>query len=102
MVSAEQRIRIDQNILKAVQAYLISGGTMKEVAQETGLTPSTVQRYLNSERIIELLDQEVYDDVQEKLKQSTIEARSRGGVASTRENIGIRSEDGKFIGNRKR
>ena len=55
MVSKQQRIEIDQKILKCVEIFLTSGGTMEELSEKAKIPSSSVQRYLNSERIVELV-----------------------------------------------
>ena len=102
MIREEQQKQINKNILIVVEEFLAHGGTMEEIASRTNLTSSSVQRYLNSEKIIELLDNEIYNQVQEKLKENRKIGCSKGGYISTRNNEGIRSEDGRYIGNRKR
>ena len=102
MVSKQQRIEIDQKILKCVEIFLTSGGTMEELSTKIKIPSSSVQRYLNSKRIIELIGQDAYDEVQKKLKENTLEARSKGGTISTIKNTSVRDDDGKFIGNIKR
>lgn len=102
MVSKQQRIEIDQKILKCVEIFLTSGETMEELSTKTKIPSSSVQRYLNSKRIIELIGQDAYDEVQKKLKENTLEARSKGGTISTIKNTSVRDDDGKFIGNIKR
>ena len=102
MVSKQQRIEIDQKILKCVEIFLTSGGTMEELSEKTKIPSSSVQRYLNSKRIIELIGQDAYDEVQKNLKENILEARSKGGIVSTIKNNAVRDDDGKFIGNIKR
>lgn len=102
MLSEEQRRQKDLNILKATSEFINNPASMKEIAAKTGLTPSSVQRYLNDKRIIELLGQEVYDEIQNNLKILKQEAVKKGGIIFAKNNISIKDEQGKFNGSQKR
>ena len=102
MVSIEQRREIDLKIMKTVRTFLEFPLSMEEIAAITGIPSSSVQRYLNDKRIIELFDKNVYDTIQALLKKNRLESRKKGGIISTTNNVPVRDDDGKFSGNKRR
>ena len=103
MVSEKQEREINEKILKVTEEFINTGFSIEEVAQITGISKSSVQRYLNDEkRIVDLLGHDAYNKIQEMLKINKQEALSKGGYISTRNNRPIRDENGKFLGNIKK
>lgn len=100
MFNKEQRLRKDLNILKATNLFLEHPVSMDELARKTGFSSSSCQRYLNDKRIIDLLDIDVYNEIQGLLKSNKQEALKKGGFISTQKNEPIRDSIGKFIGNK--
>lgn len=100
MLSKEQQLQKDLNILKTTNLFLAKPMSMEELSNKTGFSASSCQRYLNDKRIIELLDKDVFNEIQNILKIQKHEALSKGGFISTKNNIAIRDENGKFIGNK--
>lgn len=103
MLSEEQKRQINLNILKVTSEFLATGHSIEEVAKATDLSSSSVQRYLNDkDRIIELLGEEVYEEIQALLKELKENAIRKGGINSTSKNTPIRDSSGKFVGNQRR
>ena len=103
MLSDEQRKEIDYKVMKVVTAFIAHPYSMEKVSEITGISSSSVQRYLNDKnRIVGLFDEETYNYIQETLKEKTKLARRIGGLVSTTVNEPTRNENGKFTGNTKR
>lgn len=102
MISELQQKAIDKKILQVVKDFYVNGGSIEDVSKRTGISSSSVQRYLNHKNIVTLLGQEVYDNVQEKLLLNKQNGLSKGGTNSTHKYIGVRDDKGQFIGNIKR
>ncbi|MBQ8192866.1 MAG: hypothetical protein IJZ46_02210, partial [Bacilli bacterium] len=65
----------------------------------TGLSKSSIQRYLNEEKIIsELFNTEIANKVKQGLENNKVNARIKGGLNSYRNNVAVKDEYGKFIG----
>ena len=91
----------DKKVLDTTIAFQITDyrGTNKEISEITGISKSSVQRYLNDKETIEkLFPKDLYNKIQESLKENIRQARSIGGINSTKNNIYLKDEKGKFIG----
>ena len=91
----------DKKVLDTTIAFQITDyrGTNKEISEITGISKSSVQRYLNDKETIEkLFSKDLYNKIQESLKENIRQARSNGGINSTKNNIYVKDEKGKFIG----
>ena len=91
----------DKKVLDTTIAFQITDyrGTNKEISEITGISKSSVQRYLNDKETIEkLFSKDFYNKIQESLKENIRQARSIGGINSTKNNIYLKDEKGKFIG----
>ena len=91
----------DKKVLDTTIAFQITDyrGTNKEMSEITGISKSSVQRYLNDKETIEkLFSKDLYNKIQESLKENIRQARSIGGINSTKNNIYLKDEKGKFIG----
>ena len=91
----------DKKVLDTTIAFQITDyrGTNKEISEITGISKSSVQRYLNDKETIEkLCSKDLYNKIQESLKENIRQARSIGGINSTKNNIYLKDEKGKFIG----
>ena len=102
MISEEKRREIDLKIMKVTRAFLEHPVSIEEIASITGISSSSVQRYLNDKRIIELFDKDIYDQIQTLLKINRLESQKKGGVISTRKNEPLRDSIGRFSGNRRK
>ena len=91
----------DKKVLDTTIAFQITDyrGTNKEISEITGISKSSVQRYLNDKETIEkLFSKDLYNKIQESLKENIRQARSIGGINYTKNNIYLKDEKGKFIG----
>lgn len=102
MVNESQQREIDKKILMVVRDFCTNGGSIQDVSNRTGISSSSVQRYLNNQKIITLLGQVVYDSVQAQLQMNKQNGLSRGGINSTNNYEALRDSEGHFIGNVKR
>ena len=102
MVSDKQNMEIEKKILIVAKTFLETPVSNEEIAEITKISSSSVQRYLNDSRIITLLGQEAYDEIQKKIKENRLNSRKKGGIISTTNNMPLRDSDGKFNGNKKR
>lgn len=73
----------------------------KELSELTGISSSSIQRYLNDPIIKKLFDEEMFNNIQNLLKQKTIEGRRKGGINYFKNNEPIKDEHGNFIGSKK-
>lgn len=102
MLSEDQRRKIDLRIMKVTRTFLEHPVSIKEISEITGISSSTVQRDLNSKRIIELFDEDVYNEIQSLLKNNRLESQKKGGFISSKNNEPLRDSIGRFNGNRKK
>jgi len=112
MLSDEQQLIRDNNILKVAIDFYENGGTINDVANRTGFTKSTVQRYLTSERLAYLLEENnsnknllttVAKEIKEQLIINKEEGNYKGGYISSRNNEAIKNPiTGHFEGIKKR
>ena len=90
-----------RKIVKAVAAFMVTDykANILDLVNITGLSKSSIQRYLNEERIIaELFDNEVAANVKQGLENNRANARIKGGLNSYRNNVVVKDSDGKFVG----
>ena len=75
----------DKKVLDTTIAFQITDyrGTNKEISEITGISKSSVQRYLNDKETIEkLFSKDLYNKIQESLKENIRQARRIGGINS--------------------
>lgn len=75
--------------------------TNDELAKLTGISSSSIQRYLNDPSIEKLFDTSVLDNIRQLLDQRTIEGRRKGGINYFKNNESIKNEKGQFIVSKK-
>ncbi|MGE5455937.1 MAG: hypothetical protein ACM3O4_02360 [Ignavibacteriales bacterium] len=102
MLSKEQEEEKRLKILKVAKYFFEHGGSIEEVSAATGIPESSVQRYLHDPIIINDLGKDVYDVIQEKIKQNKIEAVIKGGKTYAENNDYIKDEIGKFTGSKRK
>ena len=102
MLSKKQRIEIDKRISLVVKTFLENNNSIDDVAQKLGISSSTVQRDLSSERIIVLFGENVYWKVKKQKARKKAEGLSKGGNLSQARNELLRDENGKFQGVRRK
>ena len=99
MLSDRQYKEKIKKILLVAKTFLENPVSNIELSKITGISSSSVQRYLNDPEIINLLGQETFDRIQELLKYNRLTARQEGGIISTTNNKPLRDSNGKFTGN---
>lgn len=100
MLSEEQKKRKILNILNVTRAFLDSCGSMKEVANETGISESSAQRYLHDPVIITLFSQDIYDEIQTILAEKIKSRAEYAGFVSAEKNAFSKDELGRFTGSK--
>ncbi len=92
----------EKKICITVKAFLEHPNfTNEELAELTGFSSSSVQRYLNDPIIKELFSEETFNKIKELLSNNIKDARRKGGINSFQNNEPIKDVDGRFIGNTK-
>jgi hypothetical protein len=102
MLSREQEEQKRLKILRVAKYFIEHGGKIDEVSIATGIPFSSIQRYLHDPLIINELGKDVYDAIQEKVKQNKQEGLSKGGRTYASNNKYTKNEAGKFTGSRKK
>jgi len=102
MLSENQEKIILEKVKKVVDAFSKTSGSIEEISRMTGISTSSVQRYLNSERVIELFGPEVADGIKRKLEENLHNAKIKGGQNFALNNVAEKDEFGKFSGSKKR
>ena len=102
MLSDRQYKEKIKRILLVPKTFLENPVSNIELSEITGISSSSVQRYLNDPEIITLLGKESFDKIQELLKHNTLAARVKGGIISTTNNMPLRDSNGKFSDNKQR
>ena len=88
-----------RKIVKAVAAFIATDykATILDLVTITGLSKSSIQRYLNEEKIIsELFNTEIASKVKQGLENNKVNARIKGGLNSYRNNVAVKDYDGSY------
>lgn len=72
--------------------------TNKELAELTGISASSVQRYLNDPLIKDLFSPETFDQIREILDDNILNARKKGGINCFKNNEVKKNDRGQFMG----
>lgn len=103
MLSRKQEIQKEKKILLVAKEFLNENMTIKDVASKTGISKSSVQRYLNEkEFLISALGINDYNKIKRLLELNKQEGLSRGGINSQLNYEQVRDENGKYIDNIKK
>ena len=106
MLSYEQKEEKLKKVKLVVDTFLASDGTIEEVASKTGITSSSVQRYLNDVAFIkEAYPHEFIDKIiliRAKLIKNKKDGLKKGGETYAINNESIKDEQGRFQGSRRR
>ncbi len=97
-----QEEEIKSNILRVVKCFLETNGSMEKISEVTKIPSSSVQRYLNDERVIELCGLDTHTYIQNKIKENKQQALQKGGKKYVENNEFTKDEVGKFTGSRKK
>ena len=101
MLTKEQEEVIMGKVKMVVKAFGMASGNINEISRLTGIPTSSVQRYLNSERVVQLFGPEVANSIKKKLEENLHNAKIKGGQNYALNNVAEKDELGKFTGSRK-
>ena len=105
MVSKEQKIKMLNNLSEIIKV-LPTSSNINEIHQQTGISTSTIQRYLNRKDLLldligdDTICEEIFQVHQEWLKSAKKEGLQKGGRVSQERYGYLKEEDGKFRGNK--
>jgi len=93
----------EKKICLTVKAFLENSHKtiieLSELPELEGISKSSIQRYLNDPKIIELFDQKTFDHIQKLLEENNLEGKKRGGLNSFKNNKALKNYQGRFVGN---
>lgn len=103
-MSKEEKIKEkNAKILYVVKIFLENEeASIQDVSLITGISKSSVQRYLTSESVKDLTTLAVYDYIKERLIVQKKKAAVIGGVNSKKNNVFVKDFSGKFMGSVKK
>ena len=102
MLSEKQAAEKAKRILLAAKTFMENDFSLAEVEKATGISSSSVQRYLHDEELIALVGLPNYEIIQQKLLVIKKDALSKGGKNSAINNDFTKDELGRFTGSIKR
>lgn len=102
MLSSEQEAKRRLKILTVAKYFIEYGGSNEEISKATGISESSVQRYLHDPIIINELGKDVYDLIQKNIRKNKQEALVKGGKTYAENNNYVKDVSGKFAGSRKK
>lgn len=92
----------EKKICIVVKAFLEHPNyTNEELSVLTGISSSSVQRYLNDPTIKELFSEDTFNKIRELLDNNTLNARKKGGINYFKNNEALKDDKGKFVGSKK-
>jgi len=98
MLSDEQEARRRLKILTVAKHFIEHGCSIEEISNATGISQSSVQRYLHDPLIISELGRDVYDLIETKINENKLKAVIKGGKTFAENNNYVKDETGKFKG----
>ena len=102
MLSEEQNLKIEDKIKIVVKAFLSGEKTINEIEKETGISSSSIQRYLNKEeKLKEIYGSDadfIIEEIKRKLEENKKEGLSRGGTNFAKNNNPTKDDLGHFTG----
>jgi len=96
----DEEHRKEERGIRSIAAFQATNysGTNKELADITGISKSSIQRYLTDKKLVEsLTDAETYTIIKDSLLKNKQEGKIKGGINSTKNSVAIKDEAGKFI-----
>lgn len=90
----------EEKVVNSIAAFKATNysGTNKELADITGISKSSIQRYLTDQRMVELVtDPETFVLIKDSLLKNKQDGKIRGGINSSKKSIVIKDEKGKFV-----
>ena len=106
MESNGQEVIRKNKVILVVNTFLEGDYTIEEVSKITGISSSSVQRYLNNvDYICECFPsnaKEIISKIKDKLDKNKIEGLSRGGINYSKNNECTKDELGHFTGSKRK
>lgn len=102
MRSKKQEEEMKVKILFLSKLFLESNYSDIELSNITGISSSSVGRYLTSDLAKEVLDEKTYNDISKKRQENLYNAKIKGGQNFIKQNVPFKDNEGKFIGSYKR
>lgn len=99
MRSKEQDERIKAKVLFLGKLFLTNPNLSdKELSEISGISSTSVGRYLTSEDAREVLGEKTFNFIKEKRKENLYKAKVKGGQTFASNNNAIKDNEGRFIG----
>ena len=106
MLSNRQQEEKKDKIKIVVNSFLKGKKTIVEIEKETGISSSSVQRYLKEYDYIKEIygtnAEFIIEEIQRKLQENKKEGLSKGGTNFAKNNISTKDEKGHFTGSKRR
>ena len=106
MLSEEQYNEKIQKVTETVTEFLKNKKTIREISEITGISKSSVQRYLNDEEYIKIIfggeASFIIEEINRRLEENQIEGTKLGGTNFALNNEPIKDNLGHFKGSRKK
>ena len=106
MLSEEQQIEKLEKIKEVVSLFLSEDNlTIRDVSETTGISHSSVQRYLHDPLINEIFGadaKKIIGQIEKKLSENYENGIRLGGETFVNNNVSLKDEYGHFIGSKKR
>lgn len=92
----------EKKICIIVKAFLEHPNyTNKQLSELTGISSSSIQRYLNDPEIKMIFNEDTFNKIKDLIKNNTLEARQKGGINYFKNNEPKKNENGQFEGSKK-
>lgn len=99
MTREEKNIEKNKKIFLVCKVFLENDDySILDVSKITGISTSSVQRYLTSDEVKQLITPQVSLYIKNRLKKSKLDAAIKGGNNSKKNNIFVKDSSGKFMG----
>ena len=88
-----------ERIISSIAAFQATNysGTNIELSEMTGISKSSIQRYLSDKRLIEqLTDTETYELIKDSIERNKQAAKVKGGINSTKNTVVFKDKQGRF------
>ena len=106
MLSRGQQIEKLENVKMVVSLFLSNDNlSIKDISKKTGISRSSVQRYLHDPLIQEIFGEEaqiIIVQIENKLRDNYSDGVKLGGQTFASRNVSLKDENGHFIGSKKR
>lgn len=88
-----------ERIISSIAAFQATNysGTNIELSEITGISKSSIQRYLSDKKLIEqLTDTETYELIRDSIEKNKQAAKKKGGINSTKNSVVFKDKKGRF------